>query len=179
MRTCQILFAGALANFELHPAPDGVQRRDVLATNQAERGFWKRVLDDYKCRQVVFEAKNFSSLGADDWRQALAYSGRQYGKLVFIVHRTDAEGLDARERGWVKEIFDQHGVLVLTLPTGLLMRCLKKVRNPERHDYADEQLKRRLDTFERKYVVLHQLRRDGESRKHKQNTASTKVPSNN
>ena len=34
----------------------------VLATNQAEHGFWRRVLDDYNCRQVIFEAKNFASL---------------------------------------------------------------------------------------------------------------------
>jgi hypothetical protein len=28
----------------------------------AEKGFWKRVFDDYGARQVIFEVKNYSSI---------------------------------------------------------------------------------------------------------------------
>ena len=154
LRTCQVLFAGRLANFQLHPAPDAIQRRDVLATNQAERGFWKRVLNDYHCRQVIFEAKNFASLSLEDFRQVLSYSGNHYGKLVFIVYRVDNERMETTVRGWIKEMWDQHSVMVMTLPTAMLTRCLKKIRSPKRRDYAEDALSRRLDTFERDYLSL-------------------------
>ena len=167
LTACQILFAGDLANFALHPTPDGIQRRDVIATNQAERGFWKRVLDDYKCRQVVFEAKNFADLSLDDFRQALSYTGNQYGNLVFIVNRVDNEKMDDKVRAWVKEMWDQKRTMVMTLPTAMLTRCLKKVRSPNRRNYVDEVLSRRLDTFERSYLSLRHARGHRQQRKTK------------
>lgn len=160
LRVCQILFAGELSNFQLHPAPDGVQRRDVVATNEAERGFWKRILNDYGVRQVIFEAKNYDELMPDDYRQALSYSGRQYGKLVFLVTRSDAQGLDAIARNWVKDTWDHHGVLLFVLPTTVLVQCLKKTRRPTNgRPYTDQALMKRLDTFERSYLELPHAKR--------------------
>ena len=155
LTACQILFAGDLHNFELHPASGGIQQRDVVATNQAEHGFWKRVLKDYNCRQVIFEAKNVPTLTIDNFRQAVSYSGNQYGQLVFIVNRIDNEKMDDVVRGWIKEMWDQHRVVVMTLPTAILTRCLKKIRSPRRRNYVDEVLSKRLDTFERSYFSLH------------------------
>ena len=173
LRACQILFAGSLGNFELNPAPDGIQRRDVVATNLAERGFWRRVLNDYACRQVTFEIKNFATLKPDDFRQALSYSGKQYGRLVFIVYRSNAEGLDNKDRGWVKEMWDRHDKLIVTIPSAILIRCLKKSRNPKRLDYSERTLNKRIDTFERRYIdARHMPIRRGKSRKKKRATLS-------
>jgi hypothetical protein len=36
-------------------------RRDIVATNEAIKGFWKRIRDDYGTRMVVFEVKNLRS----------------------------------------------------------------------------------------------------------------------
>ena len=167
LRTCQILFAGNLSNIELHPTPDAVQRRDVVATNSAIHGVWKRILDDYRCRQVIFEVKNYSQLELEDFRQALSYSGRQYGQFVIIVHRSDDEGLKSKVRTWVKEFWDQHNVLIMVIPTSILVRCLKKNRNPSlrrrsrsrKYGYVDHTLSKRLDTFERSYVALRSGKR--------------------
>ena len=154
LRVCQILFAGELSNIELHPAPDAVQRRDVVATNVAERGFWKRILDDYGVRQVVFEAKNYSGLDAGDYRQAASYGGKQYGGLVILVTRSDELGLDDVARDWVKEMWDKSEVLLFVLPAALLVQYLKKTRSSRGRDYTDRSLMKRLDTFERSYLEL-------------------------
>ena len=161
LRTCRILFSGQLSNFELHPTTGGVQIRDVVATNIAESGFWKRVIEDYKSRQVVFELKNFENLSIDDFRQSLSYSGRQYGRFVIIVHRSDAEGVDHKVRAWAKEFWDQHETLVMTIPTVVLVRCIKKARSrrTRKRSYVDRILGKRLDTFERSYVALRHGRR--------------------
>ena len=167
LRTCRILFAGYLSNIELHPTPDAVQRRDIVATNSAIHGLWKRIFDDYSCRQVIFEVKNYSQLGLEDFRQALSYSGRQYGRFVIIVHRSDDEGLESKVRTWVKEFWDQHNILIMIIPTRILVRCLQKSRAPNlrrrsrsrRYGYVDHTLSKRLDTFERSYVAMQSRKR--------------------
>ena len=85
----------------------------------------------------------------------LSYSGNHYGKLVFIVYRVDNERMETTVRGWIKEMWDQHRVIVMTLPTAMLTRCLKKIRSPRRRDYAEDALSRRLDTFERDYRYVN------------------------
>ena len=73
LKAIQIIFAGKLANAVLHPNQDATQRRDIVATNVAEQGFWHRVYDDYKSRQVIFEVKNYRVVGRDEYRQMLSY----------------------------------------------------------------------------------------------------------
>ena len=155
LRACQVLFSGDLSNFSLHPNEDSTQRRDVVATNNAESGFWKRVLTDYGSRHIIFEVKNFRDLSPDDFRQLLSYSGRQYGKFAVIVHRSENEGLSQRERNWIKELWDQHNFLIMTIPTVLINRCITKTRNPQRgkRSYVERMLAKRIDTFERNYVA--------------------------
>lgn len=158
-RTIQILFSGQLSNPELKPNADAVQRRDIVATNMANSGFWRRILEDYKSRQVVLEVKNYSTLKNDDFRQALSYSGDSYGKFVVIVNRNQNEGLSTTERGWVKEIWDKHNVLIFVIPAIILSRCIGKMRSRQRFDYAENQLNKRLDVFLRSYLSLRHIKK--------------------
>jgi hypothetical protein len=103
LRAIKIVFAGPLSNIVLHPNADAVQRRDIVATNNAQSGFWRRVYEDYKARQVIFEVKNYSDLSITDIRQALSYSGREYGRIVFLVYRGENEGVSEKERSWLLE----------------------------------------------------------------------------
>jgi len=92
-RAIEIAFAKELTNIELHPNKSAVQRRDVVATNQGIHGFWKRILKDYRTRQVIFEVKNFESIGIEEYRQMYGYLGKEYGNLGFIICRDKQAGL--------------------------------------------------------------------------------------
>jgi hypothetical protein len=155
----QILFSGDLVNIEFHPNPAGLQRRDVVATINAAGGFWKRVLDDYGSRQVLFEAKNYAELKPDDYRQVLDYSGGPYGKFVVIVYRTENEGADENERQRLKEMYLKHGVLIFLLPATVVSRCISKLRSKQRDEYWQKLLAKRLDTHERTYVQIEAARK--------------------
>lgn len=157
-RTIQILFAGQLTNPELKPNKDAIQRRDIVATNMAKKGFWRRVREDYGSRQIVFEAKNYSSLKLDDFRQALSYSSETYGKFITIVYRDRNEGVSDKVRGWIKEMWDSHQVIIFVLPAIVLSRSVGKLRSRSRFDYVDKQLNKRLDTFTRSYLSLRHIR---------------------
>lgn len=160
LRTIQILFAEKLQNIELKPNPnDALQKRDIVATNMAKDGFWRRVFEDYNSRQVIFEIKNYENLKIEDYRQLLSYSRGEYGNFGVIVSRTKDEGLSDAERGWVKEIHDQHGVLILIVPAVVLVRCLSKLRNFKKHNYTEEQFGKILDKFVRSYLCLRHSRR--------------------
>ena len=143
----------------MKPNGDAIQRRDIVATNMATSGFWKRVLDDFQARQVIIEVKNYEELGPDDFRQALSYSGGAYGRFVMIVNRTQSEGATVKERGWISEMFHQHDCLVFTLPAEVMAQCLRKLRNVQRYDYVEKTMSRRLDTFERSYLSGRHVRK--------------------
>ena len=154
-RAVRILFASKLKNAVLNPNPwNAPQRRDLVATNMAEAGFWKRVLDDYDSRQIVFEAKNYGALKADDYRQAAGYLTKEHGRFGVIVYRSEQEGMGTTERSWLQEIYHEHKRIVFTVPVGILKRGIGKMRNPERFDWIEKHLNKRLDTFQRNYLKI-------------------------
>ncbi|MCK5100755.1 MAG: hypothetical protein KAR45_21770 [Desulfobacteraceae bacterium] len=154
LQAVKILFSGRLSNPELHANSDAIQRRDVIATNDATEGFWKKIREDYKSRQIVFEAKNFSTLKIDNFRQASSYSGKHYGNFIIIVNRAKNEGLSNTEKGWVKEFFYTHDTLIFLLPAPIISRCISKLRTKQRFDYTEDLLNKRLDTYLRSYLSI-------------------------
>ena len=149
----KVLFAGHLADAALHPNKDSTQRRDVVATNVADSGPWKRLYEDHRSRQVVFEVKNFSRLSSDEYRQMISYLHGPYGDVGFIINRADTHEL-ARgpELDWVKESYHSHKKLIVKLTGKLLSSWLSKVRNPEKRQYPNQQLESLLTRYVRNYV---------------------------
>jgi hypothetical protein len=167
LQAIQILFSGKLTNAELKPNGDAIQRRDIVATNNATMGFWKRIREDFNSRQIVFEIKNFSALKIDNFRQALSYSGTHYGTFITIIYRNQNEGLSPVERGWVQEFWHNHHVLIFLLPAQILSRCISKLRTKQRFEYSEKLFEKRLDTYLRSYLSI----------KHNRNKSSKKVAS--
>ena len=160
----RICFAGTLRNIELHPNKDAPQRRDIVASNAAEQGFWKRVRDDYGTRQVIFEVKNYSDLKPGDFRQLETYLTDAYGKLGFIITRNDNKEPDReRDLQWIRQIYWQNdNRLIVLLPYKWLITFLEKLRSPQKHDAVDKIIDKILDTYHRSYLnesVKRQKRR--------------------
>ena len=165
-RAVKILFSGSLHNPQLQPSRDSVSQRDIVATYMAVGGFWRRVRDDFDARQVVFEVKNFAELRPDDYRQAQSYAGKQYGRFVIIVSRSEEEGLSENERSSIQECWTQKETLLFLIPGRVLSRCISKMRKASRMDYAENLLNKRLDTFQRSYLsIRHQTRKASRRRK--------------
>lgn len=150
-RVIKVLFSGHLINVDLHPNRNAALRRDIVGTNTAVSPFWRRLREDYGCRQVVFEAKNYSELGPNEFNQAVSYGGGAYGKATFIVSRGKA-GLDENERAHIKSRYYGQQHLIILLPAEMLVLCLRKQRSERRVDYTEETLQRLLDTYERQYL---------------------------
>lgn len=155
----QTVFAGHLSNVERNANGGGVQRRDIVALNNGKSDAWARIEKDYKVRQVIFEAKNYSSVGRDEFRQISTYLHSMYGKLGFIVTRDNEEALRAGpELDWIREIYNTEGKLIVRLSYKFFTRLLGKLRNPEKHDAVDSALNSILDTYERSYLSLQSTR---------------------
>ncbi|APK79597.1 TPA: P-loop ATPase, Sll1717 family [Escherichia coli] len=153
LKTIKLLFATNLTNIELHPNKNGLQQRDIIATNIADTPVWKRILTDYQTRQVVFEVKNYKTLGAAEYRQVNSYLFKDYGRIAFIINRDHTENLEKhKELTWVKEIYDNHNKLVVKLPSKFLERHLSKMRSPQKHDEVNKQLGKLLDQYIRVYL---------------------------
>lgn len=153
LEAIKIVFASSLTNIELHPNGSAKQRRDIVATNLGCTSAWKRILEDYKTRQVIFEIKNFSGIGADEYRQMLSYSTDTYGKFAFIVTRDDDENLrKGGDLDWMKEMYDKHGHLVVRITAKWLSKLLSKLRSPQKHDLVDKTLNGLLDRYHWQYL---------------------------
>ncbi|TMN19681.1 ATP-binding protein [Pseudoxanthomonas sp. X-1] len=150
-RAIEIAFSKNLTNVQLHANSNATQRRDIIATNQGG-GIWRRILDDYKTRQVVFEVKNYSSIGVEEFRQVAGYLGREYGSLAFIVCRDVEFGL--RKGGELDAFreFYHKGIVVVKFPAQQLVTILSKLRNPEKVDAGELAVDRLLDTYVRMYA---------------------------
>ncbi len=150
-RIIEIAFAKELINIQLHPNNSAVQRRDIVATNQGTRGFWKRILNDYQTRQVIFEVKNFEEIGIEEYRQMNGYLTREYGKLGFIICRDKQPGLiKGRELEAFKEFYIQ-GKLIIKINAPTLISILSKLRSPSKIDAGDLALSNQLDEHIRLY----------------------------
>ncbi|WP_260466163.1 P-loop ATPase, Sll1717 family [Enterobacter hormaechei] len=153
LKAIKILFATNLTNIELHANKNGLQQRDIIATNLADTPVWKRILTDYQSRQVIFEIKNYRDLGANEYRQVNSYLYKDYGRLAFIINRDHTENLEKhKELTWVKEIYDNHSKLIIKLPSKFLERHLSKMRSPQKHDEVNKQLSKLIDQYIRTYL---------------------------
>jgi hypothetical protein len=154
-QTLSILFIAGLTNIELKPNADATQRRDIVARNNATTAVWKRILESYGSRQVLFEAKNYAEIGPTEYRQMLSYLCRDYGKLGFIITRDKDESLrNNKELPWFKEMYYSHDVMIIKLTDTWLGKYLSKARNPQKHDAADIALGGLLDRYSRNYLSL-------------------------
>ncbi|MEQ5855269.1 hypothetical protein NFI08_06150 [Halomonas sp. EF61] len=151
----KIVFAGTLCNIEAHPNKISLQQRDVVGTNLGESKFWKRVLNDYKTRQVIFEIKNYKDLSASEYRQINSYLCNDYGAFAFIVTRAPNNNLEkGKELNWAKELYSEHKKVVIKISCKFLEKHLKKLRNPQKHDALDKELNSLLDTYVRRYFTI-------------------------
>jgi hypothetical protein len=152
-RVVEIAFAKELTNIELKPNGNATQRRDVVGTNAAVKGFWKRILKDYQTRQVVFEIKNYEHLGVDEYRQVSGYLGREYGNLAFILCRDPMRELvKGRDLEAFKEFYDKKNQVILKVSSQVLTSILSKLRSPQKTDVADQLLEKHLDNHIRLFA---------------------------
>ena len=125
LTSIQTVFAGHLSNVERKANGASVQRRDIIGTNMAKSTSWKRIEKDYGVRQVVFDAKNFKSVGRDEYRQMSTYLNGAYGRLGFLVTRDDEDAIrSGPELDWVREIYTLENKLIIRLTSKFFVRLL-------------------------------------------------------
>lgn len=160
-------FSYHLTNVALHPNRNAKQRRDVVATNSGTSTTWKRIQQDYRTRQVIFEVKNYETLGVEEFRQVHGYLGREYGKLGFIICRSSSIELTGSEASSFREFYkSESSSMIVKITANWLVNALSKLRSPQKHDFADVQLSKLLDEYVRVYA------NEQPSRKHRNRNGS-------
>ena len=156
LQALKLIFAGTLSNIELHPNKNGRQQRDIVATNMATTPVWERILRDYGSRQVIFEIKNYESLSGDEYRQMNSYLSNEHGSLGFIITRASDNNLvKGKELNWAQELYFNHNKkMVIKLSERYLTKHLSKLRSPQKHDAANIELNKLIDTYIRKYLII-------------------------
>lgn len=175
-KAIRICFAKGLRNVELKPNKLAKSRRDIVATNLGDGDAWRRIYEDYKTRQVIFEVKNYQDLKATDYQQIQSYLTGGYGCLAFVVTRGSSVDLYAgKDVEWVRELYNNHKVLVIKLTGKFFCNLLLKLRRPQKHDAVNNSINRLLDTYTRLYIAgqTRPQRTQKKRRKHKKSTLTT------
>jgi hypothetical protein len=88
----------------------GTVRRDWIASNRAETGFWEMVRHRHGASQVIFECKNYEDLNADDFHQAGYYMSEQAGKFIVIIFRGEVKN---HYYDHINKLSDRGGLVLL------------------------------------------------------------------
>ncbi len=122
---------------------ENTMRRDWIASNRAENGFWSIVRQRYDATQVVFECKNYSELKSSDFQQVAYYLDERKGRLGFLCFRGEVS-----KHHWqhVKENLASKKILILPITDKDLAVFLRQARNGK---VKDSHLADKLDTAER------------------------------
>lgn len=151
----KIIFAGALCNIEMHPNKNGLQQRDIVATNLCTIPVWKRIFNDYGSRQIIFEIKNFEDLGSQEYRQMHSYLSGTYGNFGFIVCRDNEDNLTTgKDLDWARELYFEHKKIIVKLSGKFLIKHLSKQRNPQKHDVVNKSISNLIDRYIRQYLII-------------------------
>ncbi|WP_413708298.1 P-loop ATPase, Sll1717 family [Ralstonia sp. Ralssp110] len=152
-RAIELIAARRLTNIQLKPNGNASSRRDIVATNNATEGFWRRVREDYNSRQIVFEVKNYEHLGVDEYRQANSYLVNEYGRFAFIICRDKQKELSkGADLDAFREFYQLHRSMIVKITASFVVAMLSKLRSPQKYDTADEQLEKHLDAHIRLYA---------------------------
>jgi hypothetical protein len=151
----RIIFAGSLCNIEIHPNKNGLQQRDIVATNLCTTPVWKRIFSDYSSRHVIFEIKNFEELGASEYRQMNSYLSGLYGTFGFIICRDTEENLKTgKDLNWAREIYFEHKKIIMKISGKFLLKHLSKQRSLEKHNDVNKAINNLLDRYYRNYLII-------------------------
>lgn len=116
---------------------DGTIRRDWVASNRAQFGFWEMMRQRHKATQVIFECKNYEELKAADFHQAAYYMSGAAGKLVIIVFRGDTQKKHYYDH--VKRIFsDKEGIVLLLNDKDLAVFARQALKGKVKDDHIQD-----------------------------------------
>lgn len=153
VKAIRICFARGLRNVDLIPSRTEKGRKHVIGTNLGEYGFWKRILEEYSAKQVVFNICNYHSLERIDYDSTVKGLDSECGKFAVVVSRDKNEDLYAGvDLEWVREIYSSQKVLVIKITAKLLVKLLNKLKKPQKHNAVDDELHRLLDIYLRLYI---------------------------
>ena len=126
LRVTKILFSQSINNLELHPNGNGTNRRDIVGTITAPKGFWQRINNDYNTRQIIFEAKNYEDLKLEDFRQMVSYLTGTYGDFGILVPRREFEAPRSQEIEWIKTCWLENKKMIFIISSETLKLFVRK-----------------------------------------------------
>ena len=146
-------FAGALRNVELRTRRGSGAFRSVVALNLSKTNQWARVYEGYGARQVIFLVENDRDVSRHRFQEAVSEISEQNGKVVFLVTRDESTAMRRDgDLAWVRDIYRAKGIVVVKLTGKFLAGVLGKLRNPPKHDVAEDAIEGVLDTCTNLYL---------------------------
>ena len=151
-KTIAFMLGDGFDSVQLHPNGQAFQRRDVVATNLFKSSFGTRIQNGFGVQLLVFEIKNKRKIEKQDIVQLTGYLHDSYGRLGFVIYRSDALVLDQIGAWRFRSIALIHRKHILELTTGKITEMLRTFSmhwNPKLFDHGLREL---LNKYECDYI---------------------------
>jgi hypothetical protein len=126
-RMIELCFFRTLTNVEPQCRDvEGRVRRDWIASNRAESGFWEVVRSRYNATQVVWECKNFDDLGSDVFQQMGYYLNDTIGRFGLVCFRGEMKN---HYYGHLKRLADKERKTLLLFTERDVVVFLRQAKN--------------------------------------------------
>lgn len=151
-KTIAFMLGDGFDPVQLHPNGQAFQRRDVVAINLFKSSFGTRIQNGFGVQHLVFEVKNKRKIEKQDIVQVVGYLKNSYGRLGFVIYRSDALVLDPVGAWRFRSIALIHRKHIVELTTGKITEMLRTFSmhwNPELFDHGLREL---LNKYECDYI---------------------------
>ena len=149
----QSLCSGSLSAPRLVQTEGIEVRTAVLANITAMTGVWKKIGSSFQTRHALFVIVNFDHFKTED---ILAASSTIYGMekvpmFRMLLVRSDVEMISESEGNILRTHFSSYKKPIVPMPSTVIARSIRKLRNPGREDYLEIYIKKRLEHIYKMY----------------------------
>jgi hypothetical protein len=114
----------------------GVVIRDWIASNRASVGFWRMVREKYGATQIIWECKNYTHIGADDFQQVSYYLNDIGGRFAVAAYR--GMEIDSSYYRHIQRIAQQGGLVLLLTEKDLRVFVRQAINGKVKEDHVSE-----------------------------------------
>ena len=145
LKSIRILWASNLVNIKL---TEKTSYSSILANNVGNTSVWKKIAETYKCNEVLFDIHNVSNLEKKHYMDLSIRTHAIGNQLSFIVSRDKNNNISKEtELKWVKEIYSNHGIVIIKLSSKFIERQLSKSRSPQKHDDINKEINKLINQY--------------------------------
>lgn len=147
------LFSNTLSNFEIQTYQTE-EMSNIVARNTMRTAFWESLYQKHDTRQVIFGIVNTDQVLLEgQYMDVQKRMTNDQGRLAFIINQSTTDDIRiGKELDIVRDIYKRTGIVIVKLPAFRMVKWLKKLKDPRKHDLVGMNVNKLIRNYYQKYL---------------------------